>query len=344
MSKVCVDKIKQEMYNSFQAVLDAYALVGNSTESSKDEEQIKFQNYLNLRNKFCENYLEKALTICLKNVLDTYEALPVFTDYYRKMNTQYAFHVLNDANEIDSRIIQPFGEIAGWYRSQLVELSNITDTEITLTFTSKRKKYNDDLKIYGYGELTKDGLIFHCDDYAGSSRLDWLCNSYQSLWGNVVKMGFEDLGEFEELGENKYKRNMLLSTTAAVNRSLSYLPNLINLIDLSFYIVLSEGRKWISEDEICHSSYFGFGVNPPKITSKLFEDWKAYCSTLWDVVKENLCVTDSRRIIFKLKLVFNRNTNVYDEQQTEESFNDLQSFIEWYVNFRYNEVNYEYTI
>ena len=66
MSKFCVNQIKQEMYNSFQELLDAYALVGNSNASSEEEEQITYQNYLNRRNKFCENYLEKALTICLK--------------------------------------------------------------------------------------------------------------------------------------------------------------------------------------------------------------------------------------------------------------------------------------
>ena len=253
------------------------------------------------------------------------------------MNKQYAFHVLNDANEIESRIIQPFGLLTEWHTGPLVELSSINDTEVTLTFTSKTRRYRE---IYGYGELTKDGLIFHCDNYIGSSKLDWLCNPYQSSWGNVVKMGFEDLGEFEELGENKYKRNMLLSTTAVVNGNLSYLPNLINLIDISSLIVPCDNRKCVSECEKCLSSYFKFVTKFGKPGLTFFHEyWKEFSSLHWDIVKKNLCVTDSRRIIFKSEPIFRRgiDATTADAQPVEESFDDLQSFIEWYINFRYFE-------
>jgi hypothetical protein len=324
------------MYNSFQAVLDAYALVGNSTASIKEEEQIVFQNYLSLRDKFCENYLEKALNLCIRNSFDNLYKKFVFNMDYHQMNTLVATHVLNDVNEVNTIIVQPFGKIFKRHYRPLVALSDINDAEITLKFTYPQNDCSDYYALFGFGEVTRDGLIFHCYDCREDIK-DCLCKQHQSSWGEVVKVGFEYLGEFEKLGENKHKRNMLLSTTAAVNRSLLYLPNLINLIDVSGWLNPWEGDTYTSEQYKCYSSYFPFISKLPKRTHDSLKDWKAYCSLLWDIVKENLCVTDSRRIIVKSEPLFKNEPHSIFSQRIEESFDDLQSFIEWYINFRYLE-------
>jgi len=241
-----------------------------------------------------------------------------------KMNQQYSVEIITTDDERLKATIQPFGILLkDATRFPIISLQNVNSTEVTLTL--KWCSYNEWVSIYGYGKLINDCLLFECD---------FSPNIVESVFklptmGSIKKVMVEDLGEVEN------NHNMLTDTVTLVNTRLSYLPNLINLIDLSYFVLPKAGAAGYSTPlhKRCQP-YFNFGGK--LLTGKKWWSyyWQKYCESLWNIVKHNIDISDSRKIIFNMEESYVGRAPYH--QHIDKQFNDLRSFIDWYITFRYS--------
>lgn len=238
-----------------------------------------------------------------------------------KMNQRYAVEITTQGGLIFENVIQPFGLLLkDASRFPIVSIQNVSGAEVNMTW--KWGRTNEWVSLYGFGKLINDCLLFECGYSPNIVESVFKISPIDSIKRILV----EDLGEVEN------NRNMLTDAITLVNTRLSYLPNLINLIDLSYFVLPQSARYASSIQKRCQP-YFNF-------SGKLFNGkkwwsyyWQKYCESLWNIVKYNMCISDSRKIIFKTEPP---NERVPYHHHIDKQFNDLQSFIDWYITFRYN--------
>lgn len=241
-----------------------------------------------------------------------------------KMNQRYAVEITTQGGLIFENAIQPFGLLLkDASQFPIVSIQNVSSSEVNMTWKWGGTSPFDWVSLYGFGKLINDCLLFECGYSPNIVESVFKISSKDSIKRILV----EDLGEVEN------NHNMLTDAITLVNTRLSYLPNLINLIDVSYFVIPLEGAKYTSNIQKRCQPYFDFGGK--LLTGKEWWTvyWKEYCESLWDVVKQNMCISDSRKIIFKTE---HSVESVQYHKHIDKQFNDLRSFIDWYITFRYN--------